>query len=129
MKGCMLPMVVALAGLMWSGCGGSSGGGAPISSSSPTAPVSTLTVTSSALPSGKVGVAYSFQLEANGGTPPYKWGNQSNQQLPSGLNLSPSGLISGMPTAAGTTIVGFTIGDSGNPSQNTVRDLQLVVGP
>jgi hypothetical protein len=66
-----------------------------------------LTITTpSTLPAGKVGENYAQTLAASGGTPPYKWGSVSGQ-LPAGLNLDPSGQISGTPSAAGT--LAFTV--------------------
>jgi len=62
----------------------------------------TLTITSGALPSGSVGVAYSERLSASGGSPPLTW-SITGGQLPSGLGLtSASGVISGTPSAAGS---------------------------
>jgi acid phosphatase len=68
----------------------------------------TLTISTSSLPNGVVGSAYSTLLHASGGTSPYTWAVQSGQ-LPAGLALSgTSGNISGMPTMAETSP--FTIG-------------------
>ncbi len=50
------------------------------------------------LPAGTVGVPYSAQLSAAGGTRPYQW--LGNGSLPAGLSLSSSGLVSGTPRAA-----------------------------
>ena len=62
-------------------------------------------------PAAAVGVPYSYQLSISGGTPPY-----SNYALvsglPAGLSLSSSGLITGTPTAVGTTSFKFTVQDS-----------------
>jgi hypothetical protein len=62
-----------------------------------------LTITSPAsLPEGFTTVAYSQQLTATGGTGGgYQWAI-AHGALPAGLSLSPSGVISGTPTAAGT---------------------------
>jgi hypothetical protein len=68
----------------------------------------TLTISTSSLPNGVVGSAYSTLLHAGGGTSPYTWAVRSGQ-LPAGLVLSrTSGNISGMPTTAETSP--FTIG-------------------
>src|SRR5262249_12498648 len=62
-----------------------------------------LTITTTALPGGVVGAAYSATLAASGGTPPYTWAIASGA-LPAGLTLAPSsGVISGTPTASGTS--------------------------
>jgi len=61
-----------------------------------------LITTSSPLPQGRVGVAYSLLLTARGGTPPIEW-HVTAGSLPGGLQLdSLSGEIRGTPTAAGT---------------------------
>jgi hypothetical protein len=49
------------------------------------------------------GVSYSVSLSASGGTPSYTWSLASGSAaLPSGLSLSPSGVISGTPSQSGT---------------------------
>ncbi|MBI5399600.1 hypothetical protein HZB07_03175, partial [Candidatus Saganbacteria bacterium] len=59
------------------------------------------TITTSSLPSGTVGIAYSQALAATGGTTPYTW-SISAGTLPAGLTLSSAGVISGSPTTAQT---------------------------
>jgi len=49
----------------------------------------TLAITTSSLPSGQVGTAYSATLVATGGTTPYTWSLTSGT-LPAGLNLNAS---------------------------------------
>ena len=44
-------------------------------------------------------MAYSSQLAAYGGTPPYHW---SSSNMPAGLSISDSGLITGTPTTPGS---------------------------
>lgn len=58
------------------------------------------------LPNPAVGVAYSQTLTASGGTSPYTYIVFSGT-LPAGLNLSTGGVLSGTPTAAGSST--FTI--------------------
>ena len=41
---------------------------------------------------------YSVQLEASGGTPPYLFALRSGYDLPHGLSLSSTGLLSGKPS-------------------------------
>jgi hypothetical protein len=63
--------------------------------------------TTSPLPTGEIGIAYSYNLNAINGVPPYRWAIQSGT-LPRGLTLNTStGLISGTPgvTTAGNIIV------------------------
>ncbi|MEO8371231.1 MAG: putative Ig domain-containing protein [Candidatus Solibacter sp.] len=60
-----------------------------------------LSVTTTALPQGTAGVAYSQTLTAIGGTTPYTW--SAGQGFPSFLTLNQnSGVVSGTPTAAGS---------------------------
>src|SRR5450631_4148652 len=56
-----------------------------------------VTINAAILPSAKVGVAYSQQLTATGGTGTYIWSVVSGS-LPPGLTLSNSGLLSGTAT-------------------------------
>ena len=68
------------------------------------------TITTSSLPAGTVGTAYTATtLAATGGTPPYTW---SASGLPSGLSISSAGVISGTPTAAGSFSVTVQATDS-----------------
>jgi len=58
-----------------------------------------LSINTTSLSSGVVGVAYSQVLAVSGGTTPYSW-VVSSGTLPSGLALASNGTISGMPTAS-----------------------------
>ena len=61
-----------------------------------------LTLTTTSLPAGTVGVPYSQTLAASGGFPPYAW-QLSSGNTPGGLTLDQySGTISGTPTTAGS---------------------------
>lgn len=62
----------------------------------PVAPI----ITTSTLPDGMVNTSYNQALTATGDTP-ITWSIESGS-LPNGLTLSPGGVISGTPTAAGT---------------------------
>jgi hypothetical protein len=69
-----------------------------------------LTITTLRLPNGTAGTPYSATVAATGGTPPYTW---TATGLPAGLLLDhASGLISGTPTALGTSPVSVTVTDS-----------------
>jgi len=57
--------------------------------------------TPSALADASVGVAYSQSIVRLGGGGGLTWSLNSNSLLPPGLNLSPGGIISGIPTQAG----------------------------
>ncbi|MCW1309937.1 MAG: Ig domain-containing protein, partial [Candidatus Nanoarchaeia archaeon] len=93
-------------------------------SSGPTPP-QPLTITTTSLPSGLLGVSYSYTLQASGGTTPYSW---SATGLPSGLSCSSSGQISGTPTQSGTFTVSVTVTDSASPANTATKSLKLTIG-
>jgi hypothetical protein len=76
-----------------------------------TATVSPLTITTTSLPSIIVGTPYNATLSASGGTPPYTW-SLSSGALPTGLTLSPAGVISGTPTGQDTFSFTVMVTDS-----------------
>ncbi|HEV2246777.1 MAG TPA: putative Ig domain-containing protein [Terriglobia bacterium] len=88
--------------------------------------VAPLTVTTtSPLPSGTINAAYSTTLTATGGTTPYAW-SISSGTLPSGLSLaSATGVISGTPTAGGTS--NFTVKVTDANSLTATQPLSLTV--
>lgn len=65
-----------------------------------------LAVTTAALPSGTVGVAYTTTLSATGGVGGVTW-SLDDGALPHGLSLTAAGEISGTPTTPGTFL--FTV--------------------
>jgi hypothetical protein len=79
-----------------------------------------LRITTTSLPTGSKGHAYSATLSAAGGTAPYKWGHKKSTPLPGGLTLSTSGVISGKPTVKGTFTVTFKVKDSATPTKDKV---------
>ena len=85
------------------------------------------TITTSALPNGTVGTAYSQALAAVGGSNVFEKWEITQGVLPAGLTLNPAtGVISGTPTATGTSSIEFTVVDSlGNKA---VRTLTLTIG-
>jgi hypothetical protein len=64
----------------------------------------TIMVAPSPLPTGTVGVPYSQVISATGGVAPYTFAVASGS-LPVGLTLSNHGVLSGIPTVAGTSSV------------------------
>ena len=79
-----------------------SGGGTATANLSITIILAPTSVSTTSLPDGEIGFAYSRSLAATGGTSPYSW-SLSSGALPNGLSLvSFSGVISGTPTGIGT---------------------------
>ena len=90
--------------------------------------IESLTITTtSPLPDGTIGVPYTAQMEATGGTLPYHW-SISSGQLPDGLTIDPdTGEISGTPTTAGT--FGFTVQVTDNSQITATKQFALAPPP
>ena len=88
----------------------------------------TLGITTTSLPNGAAGAAYSQQLAASGGTLPYKWSVQNSiTGIVDGLQVGTTGLIYGNPTAPGTFNIPIQVTDSGTPPATTNKTLPLIV--
>ena len=86
----------------------------------------TLTITTNSLPAGSMLQAYSTTLTASGGSGTQTW-DLAGGSLPTGLNLSSNGVISGTPTTAGTSSPTFRVRDSGNPQQSAQKTLSITI--
>ena len=87
---------------------------------SPTEPAEPLSVTTTSLPAAVEGIAYRESVTAVGGSGGHSW-SLGGGSLPAGLALSSDGVISGVPTAAGTP--GFTVRvESGDGQSATHRE-------
>jgi len=86
-----------------------------------------LTVTTTMLANARRSVAYSTTLVATGGAPTYSWWLDTGSALPPGLTLSPSGLLSGVPTTSGTFTFTVVARDAGDPALTATRALSLTV--
>lgn len=86
------------------------------------------TITTAVLPDATELAAYSVQLIAGGGTQPYQWRVNA---LPSGLSLSPSGLLSGIPDkgTAGVRSATFTVTDKALKTANKALTLKILAAP
>jgi hypothetical protein len=85
--------------------------------SGPPGPGALTITTSSPLPSGSIGIAYSTTLTASGGEPPYAWSLAAGSSaLPTGLSLSKAGVISGTPRTIQTAAPIFIVQDSTTPT-------------
>ena len=101
------------------------GTGAPSARSTAATPNASPTLTFAAPPAGEVSAPYSQQLTVNDGTSPFTW-SISSGTLPAGLTLgSTTGLLSGTPTAAGSST--FTVRVLDASGQAATRSVTLVV--
>jgi hypothetical protein len=115
--------LIVTAAIVLSGCG------SVIQSSAPSGPAE-LVITTTSLPNGTTGSAYSALIAVSGGTAPYSY---SATGLPSGLSINKStGAIAGtLPQdVAIKTTVAITVKDSTKPAaQSAAANLSLVVQP
>ena len=84
-------------------------------------------ITSTSLPDGQVGTAYSSTLTGDQGIVPYTW-SVVGGVLPAGLTLDPlTGLIGGTPTVPAEADLTFQITDSATPAQIGTKTLHLSI--
>jgi hypothetical protein len=90
--------------------------------------VASLGVVTSSLPSATDGSTFSAQLSSTGGAGGGTW-SVSSGSLPAGLSLDPStGVISGVPSAVGTSSFTVSLSDPGPPVQHASASLSIAVG-
>jgi hypothetical protein len=71
-----------------------------------------LRIATSSVPSASTGLAYKTSLTITGGNAPYQW-TVASGSLPQGLQLNPAtGVISGLPTQAGTSTFTVSVRDA-----------------
>lgn len=88
-------------------------------------PVSEPVITVPSMLAGRINQPYSLTLQATGGVAPYNW---SASGLPANLTIDPvMGIISGTPTAAGTSQVTVTVTDDASQVKNT--SFAIVIDP
>jgi hypothetical protein len=86
-----------------------------------------LAITTTSLPGGSTGTAYSTTMTASGGAQPYAW-KVATGSLPAGLSInSGTGVISGTPTATGTSNFTITVTDSEVPAVNASASLSIAI--
>src|SRR5258708_18907956 len=91
---------------------------------------SSLSITTSFLPNGRVSTAYATTaIAATGGTPPYMW-SVSTGSLPPGLALGTStGQVSGTPTQSGAFTFTIQVIDSGSPAKTATKQYTVTIVP
>ena len=90
------------------------------------------TIDNQEAPTGTVGSAYTpaYQFTASNGAPPLAWTETGT--LPLGLGLSPSGVLSGMPTTAGQFPITLSVKDAlkrAAPPAHTIVRVSLARTP
>jgi hypothetical protein len=86
-------------------------------------------ISSGDLTAGKVNTSYAHQLTFAGGRSPYVWSLSVGNALPAGLTMNQaSGVISGIPTQAGTFTFTVTLTDS-TPQTVTSSQLKIIISP
>jgi hypothetical protein len=91
-------------------------------------PATVLVLSFPAPPRGQVNTAYSDMLTVSGGTGPYTW-SVSSGSLPAGITLdSSTGLLSGTPTAAGTSSFTVKVTDINGQSATEATTLTVITG-
>ncbi len=109
----LLPFLIGLL-LLPLGCGGDD----------PIGPFGTLAVATTSLPNAGRTLAYSATLAATGGDADYTW-SITVGSLPTNLNLTATGEISGTPTVAGTS--DFTVEVASGDGQTSQQQLSITV--
>jgi hypothetical protein len=91
------------------------------------APLGPLSVTTTQLPQGVTGQSYSAQLQATGGEPPYAWAITSGT-LPPGLTMTSAGVLSGIPTTAGSYPITVQASDQFNQTASANLSITVIQG-
>ncbi|WP_430542654.1 putative Ig domain-containing protein [Xanthomonas sacchari] len=84
----------------------------------------TLTQGQPTLPAGTSGTAYNQTLSTSGGTAPYSYSVVSGA-LPTGLSLTPAGVLSGTPSAAGSFAFSIKVSDANGFSATQAYTLTI----
>jgi len=91
--------------------------------------VATLTVTTTSLPAGTAGIAYTAPVAATGGEAPLGTWSIAAGALPAGLSLAPDGTITGIPTAPGTATFTVRITDAAGTAATQALSILIVLPP
>tara|TARA_Y100000590_G_scaffold421678_1_gene525621 strand:- start:91 stop:1146 length:1056 start_codon:yes stop_codon:yes gene_type:complete len=90
-----------------------------------TIPPKPLVISTAEIPGGTTGGTYLVFLKGSGGTPPLRW-QITRGELPSGLELLPSGLIRGNPDSPGIYDFGLRVDDSLGDSASENFNIEFV---
>lgn len=85
-----------------------------------------VTLLTTSLPDGIAGTPYAQTLAAEGGLGTYMWA-LAGGALPAGLSMSADGVISGTPSAAGSSAVTVRVSDAADPSNTASRDFAILI--
>jgi hypothetical protein len=83
-----------------------------------------LKITTTGITSPTLGQSFSSGFGATGGTPPYTW---SATGLPAGVTITPTGTLSGTPTALATTSITVTVTDSTGTQATETLNLTVIL--
>ncbi len=91
---------------------------------------SQLTIAPATLPNASIGLPYSHALTVQGGVAPYRFVLAQGNQLPAGLTMSESGVISGTPTVQRTfnfdvIVTDSSLGTQGSGTTTVTLDVVL----
>ena len=86
-----------------------------------------LAITTESLPTALVGQAYSAQLTAEGGTPPYTW-KLDQGALPDGILVSTDGEVKGSPTKEAKASVAIAVTDKDGATKSRIYVLEVKAG-
>ena len=78
-------------------------------------------------PGGWTHTVYGYTLTETGGTSPFTW-SVSSGSLPAGISLSPAGVLSGTPTATGTSSFTVKVTDANGQSATQATSITVAAG-
>jgi hypothetical protein len=96
-----------------------------VSTPEPAAPPPPLVITTGTPITGILDKPFSITLQADGGTLPYTWSIDRNPPPAPGLTLNSAGLISGTPTAPGSTKFTYRVTDATNQSDSKLLEITI----
>jgi len=86
-----------------------------------------LSISTSSLPGGTAGTAYSQTLAASGGTAPYRWSYSGT--LPPGVAVTSAGAVTGTPTTAGTYSFTVLVSDAKSATATKALSVTIAAAP